>query len=780
MNKTRTQRLLLVGVLLVIGAFVVKSLLPRHVDASDWVVSLRTAAANADRLVVHDLDFSGKGAQPDFEIEGAAKVRELLQIIHINPAESGFHCMCDGEYWIHLYSGDQEVAVLGYHHGRSLRWHKGSWKGDGLLTAAAQEALPAWFQRNGCSYLQDVRDRELARRRQQIEEDQQFAAFFPENVRGLFLERDRDGPLENEESRGKKIVEGMDNPEAVSIAVCRALGSVRMSWTTTTDKERRALAAVHLIDGRQFLAALERLQEDRGGLLGAARVFFREGYHRKVPAEARIEWVLRLAKCVLNEGMDDDKPGLLRFLEKEQDPSIRSLLQDVFRGKVGKEIDRADAFGEEPRLRAGAALSLVMMGDDSIKPEIEKLLPQTKDRPDAAALEICLALLGDPSHVRAEHFRLQSYSIGLAGLEAIERFKGKQGMEALVKGGIHHPWGHVNDEALLTFERITGRKLTRGEIEDWWEVEHEGKGNRPKPVLILAGNTDQLRCVAFSRQGDLIASGSNDSTAKVWDAKSGKKLFTLEGHDFTVIDVAFHPDGKHLATASGDTTIKIWNLTTGKEIRTLAGHTHHVERVAYNPDGTSLASSSEDGTVRIWDPSTGNARTTFRGHRVRVISLAFRPDGRRIASGSGDGIVLIWNPADGEIEWSLPERAASISYSADGKYLATACGKSVKLWESSSGKLLRTFDGHTENVESVAFSPDGKHIASTSWDKLVKIWGVSAGRELVSFKAHPEWVNAVAYSPDGKRLATGSEDKTIRIWDLDRILAAAASPIEKK
>jgi hypothetical protein len=132
--------------------------------------SLRAAAEGADRLVVEDLGFGGKARQPDVEICGADKVQELFALIDIDDANSGFHCMCDGEYWVHVYKGDEKVLTLGYHHGRSLRWHAGWWYEDGLLTTAAQEALPRWFEKNGCAWLQQLRERETARRKKAAEQ----------------------------------------------------------------------------------------------------------------------------------------------------------------------------------------------------------------------------------------------------------------------------------------------------------------------------------------------------------------------------------------------------------------------------------------------------------------------------------------------------------------------------------------------------------------------------------------------------------------------------------
>jgi tricorn protease-like protein len=775
MRKVLLRFVLPVGVLLtvgVVGFYALRSPGP----TSDWTRSLRKAASGADRLVVHDMDFFGKGPQPDCEIRGAGKVREMLDSIDIDASGSGFHCMCDGQYWIHLYKGDREILTLGYHHGRSLRWHKGSWKGDGLLTAASCEALPAWFKKNGCPYLQSLCDEERARQRQEADEATRFASFFPEKVRGLLLERGGTIPLNgNDDPVGRKIAEVMADGAATATAVCRALGSSSMSWGVTGEKERRALTAVHTVSGEEFLSALDRLRDDRQGLRGAARVFFGEEFHKKVSGKVRTEWAVRLAEIVLTDGLDGDKPTLLRFLEEEQGPEVDSLLRDVFRGKTGKEIDRVRAFGEEPGLRAGAALALVLRGDKSVKSEIERMLPRARAKPDVAALEVCLALLGDPSYVKTEHFRLGSYSIGLAGLKAIERFQGKHGMEALVKGGIRHPWAYVRDEALLTFERITGRKMSAGEIEDWWEVEHEGK-RRPKPVLELAGNTDQLRCVTFSHDGAFIASGSNDSTAKVWNADTGEKIRTLRGHKSTVTDVAFRSDDRQLATSSIDGTVKTWDLKTGTEIRTFRGHTQWVEHVAFSPDGKRLVSAGRDG-VRVWNAVSGKPLLAFAAEEGGAECLAIRPDGQRIALGSRKGKVQIWDPVKGTVDRELEGLAcgaASIAYDADGKLLAGG-GKdgTVRLWDADKGALIRTMTGHKEWVAGVAFSPDGKLIASAAWDKTVKIWDLATGRAIVSFKAHPESINGIAYRFGGKRIATASEDKTIRVWDVGNILDSA-------
>jgi hypothetical protein len=213
LRKVLCRFVLPIGILFALGVFCLKSYL--H---SLWNASLRAAVADADRLVIHDLGFDGEERQPDCEIRGADKIQELFQLIDIDAGSSGFHCMCDGEYWLQVYEGDREILTLGYHHGRSLRWQKGKWNGDGALTAASQVALPAWFQKNGCAYLQQLCDRRLAERKRQAEEKDRFASFFPEKTRKMLLSpADPSGDKKATAALGKLIAEQIGDGQAVAL-----------------------------------------------------------------------------------------------------------------------------------------------------------------------------------------------------------------------------------------------------------------------------------------------------------------------------------------------------------------------------------------------------------------------------------------------------------------------------------------------------------------------------------------------------------------------------------
>jgi WD40 repeat protein len=285
----------------------------------------------------------------------------------------------------------------------------------------------------------------------------------------------------------------------------------------------------------------------------------------------------------------------------------------------------------------------------------------------------------------------------------------------------------------------------------------------------LKGHMGPVYSVAFSPDGQRLASGSEDQTVKVWDASTGQEERTLKGSADDVCGVTFSPEGKRLASASDDGRVKVWDAQTGRETLILRGHTSVVTSVAFSPDGKRLASGSWDKTVRVWDAQTGQQALILRGQPGWVFSVAFSPDGKRLASASEDQTVKVWDAQTGQETLSLEGHAGQVrgvAFSPDGKRLATASvDGTVHIWETNSGQETFTLKGHTSCVNSVAFSPDSNRLASTSYDQTVKVWDAASGREILSLKGHTGSVYSVAFSPDGKRLASAGEDHTVKVWD---------------
>jgi WD40 repeat protein len=296
--------------------------------------------------------------------------------------------------------------------------------------------------------------------------------------------------------------------------------------------------------------------------------------------------------------------------------------------------------------------------------------------------------------------------------------------------------------------------------------------------------TKRLWSLAFSPDGKTLASGSgfwdSPSAVTIWDVASGKVRVKV-GEEMPVRSVAFSPDGKLLATGEFDKTAKLRDAATGRVQITLQGHDHLVNSVAFSPDGRILASSDLGNTINLWEVSTGNLRITLQGHTDEVPKVAFSPDGRTLVSGSKDRTARLWDVATGRelrILQGHQDLVECVAFSPDGKLVATGSwDKTVKLWDAASGKEVRVFHGHTLPVLSLAFSPDGQVLATASgeWGDPsisadtpgpgeVKLWDLTTGKELATLRDHKDRIWAVTFSPDGKTLATGSWDGVIILW----------------
>ncbi len=295
-------------------------------------------------------------------------------------------------------------------------------------------------------------------------------------------------------------------------------------------------------------------------------------------------------------------------------------------------------------------------------------------------------------------------------------------------------------------------------------------------VYTYAGHEGDVTSVAFSSDGQWLASGSNDKAVKLWSVSSTRSLVhTYAGHESWVTSVAFSVDGQWLASGSDDNTVKLW-LVSGAQslIHTYTGHENGVTSVAFSSDDQWLASGSNDKTVKLWSvSSTRSLVHTYAGHESWVTSVAFSSDGQWLASGSSDNTVKLWLVSGAQslvhTYTGHEDVVTSVAFSGDGQWLASGSSdNTVKLWNVLDARsLVHTYAGHEDGVTSVVFSGDDQWLTSGSWDNTVRLWYVSGVRSFTHpYAGHQDKLNSLAFSVDGRWLASGSDDNTVKLWSV--------------
>jgi WD40 repeat protein len=367
-----------------------------------------------------------------------------------------------------------------------------------------------------------------------------------------------------------------------------------------------------------------------------------------------------------------------------------------------------------------------------------------------------------------------------------------------------------SDDKMLA---VAGRQITT-----LWDIVSRQK------ITTIQGDGGHVNSVAFLPDGRILARTGTDGMLRFWDVETREELATINAHTAPIHSLAISPDGAALATASADSTIRLWDTTTYQMTARLRGHTSEVRCVAFSANSTALVSASKDCTAKLWLPAPQPDSDTLIGHNRIVDGVVFTSDSKRvISSGFGFPSVKMWDVVSGRdlsptLGKPLPGWAACVDLSPDDKILAIGTDGLV-LWDMTArrkiGVLSHRNDVGEESANCAVFSPDGKTLATHTYQRTFRLWDVATWRELIRIDGygshhsavafspdgnmlavpkhnnpsitlwetsalragqgdspltiligHSEQINAVAFSPNGATLASGSHDTTIRLWDL--------------
>ena len=299
-----------------------------------------------------------------------------------------------------------------------------------------------------------------------------------------------------------------------------------------------------------------------------------------------------------------------------------------------------------------------------------------------------------------------------------------------------------------------------------------------RPLLTLKGHSDKVHSVAFSPDGSLLASGSRDTTVRIWNVATGALLHTLEGHTDAVKSVVFDPKGSFLASGSLDGTVRLWDVSTGEIRATLEGDTEGVEGVALSPDGSLLASSSARTptssartTTQIWDLTVVPPRVASEIPRPAAYNTAFTPDGAFLIMKHPDGTVEICSVAAGEVRQRLRGAHVMTNFaSIPGVSLVatTSFDNLVEVWDLDSGQIVRTLAGGAGAPAPIAASPDGTLLAFVN-EGTLELREVITGDLRLRISGKYNTIRTVAFSPDGSLLAMGRIDHAVQLWDVSKL-----------